>query len=984
MDTNGTHYHLLLGEEDWGSCQDTEGNAIRASWQNRGQSDELTRFGWDSSRSELTLGSQIFLFAAATRDQPSEIDQRRGAARDRYGNWYWIDETQHKVRVRSVGSQQVADFWPMSESYCPPPAGNIFQSQESQPASIPLALNALAITQDQYLAVGVTGPEWSGLLIFDLLTGKAPTQLRWPEKGGFQPFDMAPRPGGGVWILDKTNKCYWALDRSFSIVANEAHPSEPQEGVFQPAHRSESNQKCYLPQSFLLTGSEGGISTSLKDCATPIALEALPDGSVLILDTPDNDAEHYSRISQYYNGKRIGEPISTQVMEGRLERVPTDKWTLRAHDFAFVPISDHSNEAIIGRLYMASQNGNQAFAFAVKKPFELDPVNAEDGCLLMRLFGGKGLVAAGDQVYYDIGERWVPLVKQTRLRYETEGIFFHKFDGKQPGCVWHRLLLDACIPLDTQVEIWSRAADTEDDLAAVPWHLEYLYKRGDGSELPFASNLFRSSAVADETGLLQTDINKASMEGAGTWELLFQQATGRHLQIRVRLSGPKQRTPRLRALRVYYPRFSYLEHYLPAVYRADPESASFLDRFLANTEGFYTAIEDKIASVRQLFDVNGASPETLDWLASWLGVVLDPGWEEARRRLFIRHATLLFQYRGTLPGLQMALRLALDDAPGEHIFRTPIYQECHDMVRIIESFLTRKLAGVLYGDPTSLLPAATGPAKSPYWQPSNGRAELNQRHRAELIKYYENKKEEIELPAEMPYPISEPGGELSRVWKDFSQSQLGFIPAAANTTLLPWQAYLLRTYGTIDKFNSAYGLSNDLQLDSFDEAIPPEELPADGQPLKDWYRFQTAFLPVVRNAHQFSILLPMPADFDPNTLEYQRRLRLASQVIDLEKPAHTTYTIKFFWALFRVGEARLGLDTSLGAGSRSSQLIPPLVLGHGYLGQSYTSNDTPQEYTDRIVLGRGCTPNAGPAAHASVQKVAVKRTSYAYGCTAHS
>ena len=53
--------------------------------------------------------------------------------------------------------------------------------------------------------------------------------------------------------------------------------------------------------------------------------------------------------------------------------------------------------------------------------------------------------------------------------------------------------------------------------------------------------------------------------------------------------------PRLHALRIYYPRFSYLTRYLPGVYQEDAVSASFLDRFLANVEGTNTAIEDRIA-----------------------------------------------------------------------------------------------------------------------------------------------------------------------------------------------------------------------------------------------------------------------------------------------------------------------------------------------------------------------------------------------------
>ena len=149
------------------------------------------------------------------------------------------------------------------------------------------------------------------------------------------------------------------------------------------------------------------------------------------------------------------------------------------------------------------------------------------------------------------------------------------------------------------------------------------YLRGNGSELPFAPRTSKE------------------IKGLGTWELLFQKAHGRFLQLQIRLAGNNRSTPRLRALRAYYPRFSYLNHYLPAVYREDDESAWFLDRFLANVEGTYTAIEDRIAAAQMLFDTRAAPSDALDWLAAWFGVALDPAWEDERKRI----GDLLRQYR---------------------------------------------------------------------------------------------------------------------------------------------------------------------------------------------------------------------------------------------------------------------------------------------------------------------------------------------------
>src|SRR2546423_1404165 len=156
------------------------------------------------------------------------------------------------------------------------------------------------------------------------------------------------------------------------------------------------------------------------------------------------------------------------------------------------------------------------------------------------------------------------------------------------------------------------------------------------------------------------------------WELLFQQASCRYMQMKSVLAGNGRLTPAIRALRAYYPRFSYLEHYLPSAYREDQKSASFMDRFLANIEGFYTSIEDRVSTVQALLDASSAPSEALDWLANWFGVALDPAWSEAKRRLFLQNTPIFFEARGTLPGLMMALRLVLEDCAGPGVFITPV------------------------------------------------------------------------------------------------------------------------------------------------------------------------------------------------------------------------------------------------------------------------------------------------------------------------
>ena len=52
-------------------------------------------------------------------------------------------------------------------------------------------------------------------------------------------------------------------------------------------------------------------------------------------------------------------------------------------------------------------------------------------------------------------------------------------------------------------------------------------------------------------------------------------------------------------------------------------------------------------------------------------------------------------------------------------------------------------------------------------------------------------------------------------------------------------------------------------------------------------------------------------------------LSMAERIVELEKPAHTWFDIREYWNMFRVGEARLGLDTRIG----HSTFFQHLVLG---------------------------------------------------------
>ena len=929
MDANGTRFHLLLGRDDWGQCTvDTASGkkTLKELWSLLGSEPGLF---WNEERNELTLEPRLFKFTAAPKDTFPLLENRRGAGRDRYGNWYWIDETSLKIRVRSIGSGQVTDFWPLEQkcSQKPTSKGDFTPLNDDVPAT-PLKLRGLAITEDYYLVIGVTDP--AGLLIFDLHTGQEPRQIIWPSSVPFAPFDMAPRPGGGVYILDRLNKSYWALDRHFNVIGPEENGetilNEARDDDFQPLDESEvrGTKRRVFSKSFSLLQSP----LALND---PIAIEALPDGTVLILDF--DPAERFSQIFRYRFDQQLSDQLTTEAILSLIEQDAQSEFTLVGYDFAVVT----------NRLYVVAADGNQSYAFRLclrDEKVELQPI-AE--YLPMRLFGGKALAGTSEGVLYDFAEDWIPLVQQRRPRYVPEATLETPlktaldkpfFDSGEPDCIWHRIMLDAHIPPDTSIEIWSRAANEEIDLPQLPWQREPApYLRSDGSEIPFLRATVSNACV----GVPNKKI------GAGTWELLFQRARGRYLQLRIRLKGDERSTPRLRALRAYYPRFSYLSNYLPGVYREDTQSASFLDRFLSNVEGLYTSLEDKIAAAQILFDVRSAPTEVLDWLAGWFGVALDPSWDEARRRMFIAHAMDFFQYRGTIRGLTMALHLALDQCADETIFDQSDAQL--EPIRIVERYRTRTLPGVIFGDPTEstgLRAVSTGTS----WRPDQGRANLNQRYIDALG--------DAATPLTQ-YPLVPPtNAQENATWTQFSLATLGFVPSAGPATLQLWQDFLARRYRRIKSLNTVYQTA----WAGFESVPLPDALPFDGAPLADWFQFESVVLRMQSAAHRFTVLLPVPLSLAFNPEEHQRRMDLSRRIVELEKPAHTVFDVKFYWAMFRIGEARLALDTVLAEGSRAPQLLPELVLDQGFVGESYLGAPVPENACDRFIMGRDPLQNS--------------------------
>ena len=718
------------------------------------------------------------------------------------------------------------------------------------------------------------------------------------------------------------------------------------------------------------------IPPTLPSHLQPKVIEALPNDWLLVLSADDTlrvlrlaggDGDGGSTANRYQvvvtDPPEDEGPVDLTVLlepDGKDDDVNWSTWS--AHDMAFVPGSPGLTEVVQGTLYVVGTDGNQAYALHLAGDAENVNVEVKPTYLPLRRFSGKGLVEADGTVYYNLEDRWLPLRAQRNPRFVDQGHIAseERFDSEIVGCTWHRLFVDACIPPETTVRVESRASDHPDRLSDQPWQSEPdLYQRDAGAEIPYYD------AFPD---------GDSDREGRGTWELLLQHAEGRYLELRLTLEGNGRASPRLHALRVYFPRFSYLEEYMPDVYQENEASARFVERFLANAEGMLTDIEGKIAQVKALFDVRTVPDEYLDWLATWFGASFDPALDARRKRLFLDHAVELFNQRGTLAGLARMLTLVLDPCADEFLFTPAGVADAvgrprdatertarRESVRLVEQFAARDVPRAAVGD-ARVPEQPTQVRVDEPWTPADGADTLHRRFRTFLDQ------ERYDTPSDrkavwgarpsftplLPSSDEEHANQKRADWRVFVRRVIEGPYAAidagsvrresgekADAVTQRFRTFLERHYSTLDQLPTALmdGASRfrDVQL--------PYELPS-GDALRDWMQFVGTALPVHRAAHRFRVLVPVDPDADAAT--QRQRLDIARRVVETQKPAHTAFEVLPYWAAFRVGTVRTGLDTVLGRGSRYS----PLLVGDGALADETVGAAHPENVPNRRVVGR--------------------------------
>ncbi|WP_135453954.1 phage tail protein I [Mycobacterium sp. DL99] len=281
-----------------------------------------------------------------------------------------------------------------------------------------------------------------------------------------------------------------------------------------------------------------------------------------------------------------------------------------------------------GTIIVAGVPGDPFRRWEPTGDLELEPVGAPD------FDGGAICVDPRGHVAYTTvaGIRWTT---GSVAKHLTEGtVTIGPLDSRVDRTRWGRAFFTACLPKGTAMSIRAMTAD-------------------DASTRP----IFDDATVF---GVYRRPQHDTCPDEFPLYEAPVHAPRGRYLWLEVALKGTERVTPRLRAIRVERPGHALLET-LPRVFSRDENNPDYLFRMLAPAEGMLHDLDQKAdRRAELLLDPATVRADLLPWLASFLGLALDPRWPEGARRTLLAEAFDLFRYRGTVRALRRMADIYLD------------------------------------------------------------------------------------------------------------------------------------------------------------------------------------------------------------------------------------------------------------------------------------------------------------------------------------
>jgi phage tail-like protein len=407
----------------------------------------------------------------------------------------------------------------------------------------------------------------------------------------------------------------------------------------------------------------------------PVDVAVAPDGRVFVADRRAGTIVLYGPrmqpLGSFAPRNSLGEPAAPRPIavmlepDGNLLVADAHHPRLLRFDSDLKPLAEVELAPLVRKLRGGEVSlGQLANAYGERLPRFLAGEEPGKPC------AGSGPTREGGARLAEVHRALRLLGLRLQRRFARSGVFVSRaFDGGAPGVVWHRVEVEADLPAGTKLFVETVTADqpgclrlddlkgpaeTPDSNQACRW----VAPSGGGGPIPYTAD------VPDQ---------------------LVQSPPGRYLRLRVTLESDGEETPSLIAVRVRYPRVSYLDM-LPRVYRREAAAGGFLERFLALFEQVVTRVEDRYEEFARELNPDAASPEMINWLACLVDLSFDPSWPVEKRRRLTAEAMDLYRRRGTVAGLERFVEIYTGIRP-----------------LILEGFLQRPTQPAFLGTPGSVL-----------------------------------------------------------------------------------------------------------------------------------------------------------------------------------------------------------------------------------------------------------------------------------------
>jgi phage tail-like protein len=381
------------------------------------------------------------------------------------------------------------------------------------------------------------------VLLHDLRGRWADAAVRMAD---FTPWRIAIDPAGGAWLLERASARLARLD---GLPLPERPHADYAHTTFRPSPENPRPPELRVLEKVTWPAGE-----------QPVALAAHPGQGLALLSWVGNGQAQLRRLDP--STEMLGAPVRLPAAPCAyaLAWLDDERIAVRmpgrrdAPAFAVEAGEANNARAPLGEIYPLASDAIEApFIHSLNDPPHYPTNTASEPLYRLSI---ANLARHGEAATF--GEKGMFLV-----------------DSGSQVTVWHRLCVEASIPVGAGFIVWLTVTATPEPPAADATWCAHRF----GNNIPRAADLQEPQAAWEawpselpaHPGLGPW---KSERDRSGLFAVLIQNprprvrtVTGRYLWVRVEMFGDGRVTPEIAALRFWGSRFSYRDHYLPRLYR---------------------------------------------------------------------------------------------------------------------------------------------------------------------------------------------------------------------------------------------------------------------------------------------------------------------------------------------------------------------------------------------------------------------------------